>query len=251
MEKHFDINRSGCSIRSKLYANKPRMIRQIVIFGHGFGGHRDNKAAERFAVKLLAKHKDAGFITFDWPGHGDDGRKNLTLSDCDLYLRLVIEYAKEELGAEEIYGYATSFGGYLFLKYIAEHGNPFRRLALRCPAVNMYESLCSRIMTGGNMENIEKGKPALVGFDRKIRITKEFLEELREADIRKNEYYDYADDILIVHGTKDEIIPFEDSRRFAEDNVIEFIPAENADHRFIDPKIMDLAIHTMIEFLDL
>lgn len=249
MEKHFDINRSGCSIRSKLYANKTRDIREIVIFGHGFGGHKDNRAAEKFAAKLLAKHKDAGVITFDWPCHGDDGRKNLTLADCDQYLGLVIEYAGEELGAQTIYGYATSFGGFLFLKYIAEHGNPFQKLVLRCPAIPMYESLRSRIMTNGDLEKIEKGKPALVGFDRKVKITKEFLDELAAADITKNEYFDCADDILILHGTKDEIIPFDTVRDFADENVIELIPAENADHRFTDPKIMDHAIHTMIEFL--
>ena len=251
MEKLFDINESGCSIRCKLYANQPRGVRSAVIFGHGFGGHRDNKAAEKFAVKLLSKYKDAAVITFDWPCHGEDGRKNLLLADCDTYLSLVIEYAKKELGAEAVYGYATSFGGFLFLKYIAEHGNPFRRVVLRCPAVCMYDSLRTRIMTGEDADKLAKGKPALVGFDRKIKITQQFLDDLAAADITKNEYFDCADDLLILHGTKDEIIPFDIVKQFAEENVIEFVPVEKADHRFSDPKIMDHAIHMMITFLDL
>ena len=251
MHRYFDINESGCSIRCGIYTNQPREAKSVVIFGHGFGGHKDNRAAERFAGKLLAKHKDAAVITFDWPCHGEDGRKNISLADCDIYLTEVIRYAKECLHAENLYGYATSFGGFLFLKYTAEHGLPFRRMVLRCPAVNMGDSLRTRIMTEEELEKIGKGKPVLVGFDRKVRITKNFLQELEEADVRKNEYFDWADDILIIHGTKDEIIPFEESRSFAENNVIEFIPAENADHRFQDPKIMDLAIHTMISFLNL
>ena len=250
MGKHFDINEAGCSIRCGIYANQIRGVRSAVIFGHGFGGHKDNRAAEKFAGKYLAKHKDGAVITFDWPCHGEDGRKNLVLSDCDTYLTEVLRYAKETLGADPVYGYATSFGGFLFLKYIAEHGMPFRRMVLRCPAVNMYDSLRTRIMKEDDHEKIAKGKPVLVGFDRKVRITQTFLEELKDADITKNEYFDCADDILILHGTKDEVIPFEAARQFAEDNVIEFMPVENADHRFTDPKTMDLAIHAMIEFLD-
>lgn len=54
--------------------------------------------------------------------------------------------------------------------------------------------------------------------------------------------------MLIMHGTKDEIVPFADSEKFAGDNVIEFIPVENADHRYIDPKKMDFAIAKILEF---
>ena len=250
MGKHFDINKDGCSIRCGIYANQIREVKRVVIFGHGFGGHKDNRAAEKFAGKLLAKHKDAAVITFDWPCHGEDGRKNLTLEDCDTYLSNVLWYAKETLHAEDLCGYATSFGAFLFLKYTAEHGMPFRKMALRCPAVNMYDSLCSRIMKEEDHEKLAKGKPVLVGFDRKVRITQEFLKELSAADITKNEYFDWADDILILHGTKDEVIPYDLVKDFAEENVIEFLPAENADHRFSDPKTMDLAIHEIITFFE-
>ena len=91
----------------------------------------------------------------------------------------------------------------------------------------------------------------LVGFDRKIRIGADFLEELREQDIRSWEFYDYADDILILHGTKDEIISFDAVRDFADQNVIEFLPVENADHRFQDPRLLEKANIRAAEFLEL
>ena len=250
MEKLFDINESGYSVRCKLYCSSVNAVKRAVIFGHGFGGHKDNKAAEKFAAKIISKHKDMGVVVFNWPCHGDDARKNLLLSECDLYLTMVLEYVKKWFNTDELYGYATSFGGYLFLKYIAEHGNPFRKVAFRCPAIKMYESINNRIMTKDNHEKIMKGKPALVGFDRKIKIGKQFLEDLEAADITQYEYLDYADDMIILHGTKDEVIPFEDSAKFADDNVIEFVPVQNADHRFTDPKTMDLAIHTIITFFE-
>ena len=251
MEKLFDINESGYSVRCKLYCSSVDAVKRVVIFGHGFGGHKDNRAAEKFAAKIISKYKDLGVITFNWPCHGDDARKNLLLSECDMYLTYVIEYAKKRFQTEDIYAYATSFGGYLFLKYIAEHGNPFRKIALRCPAIKMYQSITNRIMTKDDRDKILKGKPVLVGFDRKIKISKQFLEDLEASDITQNDYMDFADDILILHGTKDEVISFDDSAEFADQNVIEFVPVQNADHRFTDPKTMDYAIHTIIEFYDL
>ena len=173
------------------------------------------------------------------------------LSECDMYLTFVIDYVKKQFDTDDIYAYATSFGAFLFLKYIADHScNPFRKAALRCPAITIYDSMIHRIMSEDDYAKILKGKPVLVGFDRKIKIGKPFLEELEAADITQNDYMDYADDLLIIHGTKDEIIPFEVSEQFADKNVIELIPMQNGDHRFTDPRIMDLAIHTIIEFIE-
>ena len=81
MEKLFDINESGYSVRCKLYCSSVGAVKRVVIFGHGFGGHKDNKAAEKFAGKIISKHKDFGVVTFNWPCHGDDARKNLLLSE--------------------------------------------------------------------------------------------------------------------------------------------------------------------------
>ena len=91
----------------------------------------------------------------------------------------------------------------------------------------------------------------LVGFDRKVKIGPQFVEAVRAADIRTRPYYDYADDILIIHGTADEVVPMQDSVQFADDNVIEFVPIEGADHRFRDPKKMDAAIALIIKFFGL
>jgi hypothetical protein len=54
--------------------------------------------------------------------------------------------------------------------------------------------------------------------------------------------------MLILHGTKDEVVPFADSQSFADSSLIEFIPVENADHRFQNPKQMDEAIKQIQTF---
>ena len=81
-----------------------------------------------------------------------------------------------------------------------------------------------------------------------VELTKDFLEALKANDIRSRDFLDYADDILILHGTKDEVVPMESSKTFAEDQVIEFIPVENADHRFQNPAHMDLANKYVMDF---
>lgn len=251
MIKYFAVNASGHSIRCKLYSNEPRNFKTVILFGHGFGGHKDNKAAQRFAETVLSKYKAVAVLTFDWPCHGDDVKKKLTLSDCDSYITLVTDYVKTQLGTQDLCVYATSFGGYLFLKYIHEHGNPFRRIALRCPAVNMYEALKRRILTPAEAERLARGKDVDAGFDRKISISGAFLEELHQMDIRTFDYLDYAEDILILHGTKDEVVSFDAVRDFADNNLIEFVPVENADHRFQDYALMGAAIKRIMEFLEL
>ena len=249
MEKYFNVNADGCSISCKLYANDPANVRRAILFGHGFAGHKDNGAAEKLARRVLSKSRDAALITFNWPCHGDDVRKTLRLEDCDRYLGLMISHIEAAFSAPELYGCATSFGGYLFLKYLSEHGNPFKKLALRCPAVCMYRVITNGIMTEDDIAALERGKPVLVGFDRKIRLDKQFVDSLREADISLRDLTEFMDDIIIIHGTEDEVAPFEDSRVFADNNLIELVPVEGADHRFHDPLKMDIAIKRITAFL--
>ena len=60
----------------------------------------------------------------------------------------------------------------------------------------------------------------------------------------------YCNDILILHGTKDEIVPIAGVEAFAGRNSIPFFPIENADHRFIDPGKMTEAVKLIAEFLE-
>ena len=248
MTKSFNLNAAGSSIKCRLYANDPRAVRNLVICGHGFGGSKDSRSAERFAEVLLSKRRDAAVLTFDLPAHGDDVKKRLELGDCDAYLREVLSCAQAELRPAAIFGYAVSFGGFLFLKYLAEHGNPFRKLALRCPAVDIYESLTEKLLTARDAEALRKGRDAELGFDRKVRVNQAFFDELRAADLFALDFLDWADDLLILQGTADEIVSCEAVSRFADQNCIELIPFDRADHSFRDPAKMGAAIAEILKF---
>ena len=248
MYRYFEINKHGHDVRCKLYCQNLKNICRVVIFGHGFGGHKDNGAAEKFAMKLIAKYENIAMITFNWPSHGDDVKKKVQLKVCSEYLEIVIDYVRQKYATEEIYCYATSFGGYLVLKYIFEQGNPFRKIALRCPAVNMYDVLTHAIMSSDELGMVREGKEIPVGFDRKIMVGQPFLEELWTNDIQKWDFLDYAEQILILHGTADEVVPFAAAHTFAENNLIRFVPIEGADHRFQNDAKMEQANEQILEF---
>ena len=250
MHRYFEINEGGHNIRCKLYYSDLKSISRCVIFCHGFTGHKDNAAAEKFAQRMLSKYKGCAMVTFNWPCHGDDVKKKLTVTDCETYLDLVIGHVRQRF-ADELYCYATSFGGWMTLKYISEKGSPFRKISLRCPAVNMYEALTQTIMSQGELELLQKGKEISVGFDRKVPVSPAFLEELRGNDIRNRDFLDYAEDMMILQGTADDTIPYDEVHAFAENQLIEFIPVEKADHRFRHPGTMEIAIKAILEFFQL
>ena len=249
MEKYFSINRNGLSIRCKIYCKNIRSIDSVVIFGHGFSGHKDNRAAMKMANRMEKRHGDTALVIFDLPCHGEDGKNRIRLNDCMEYIGNVIDYVRETYETEKIYACATSFGGYLFLKYIYDKGNPFLKIALRCPAINMYEILSGKIMSDHDLRELQKGKYILIGFDRKVKITDSFLQNLKDNDIAHNDYSLYSKDISIVQGTDDEIVSFGVVESFSQKNGITMYPVDKADHRFTDPQKMDKAISVMIDFL--
>lgn len=246
--KEFSIHEPPVNIRCVMYSSEAAP-EHVVIYCHGFAGHKGTRSAARFAEYMLPKYKDMAVVCFDWPCHGEDVRKKLCLADCDSYLEAVIRYAKDTLHAGRIDCYAASFGAYLALRYAAVQGDPFRLIALRSPAVNMYEVLGS-MLTESDRAQIAKGKEALVGFDRKVAVSKAFLGELNADDIMNIDYSGIADSVLIMHGESDEIVPFAAAERFAEKNRMDFIPFPKADHRFSDPKLMTEAIQYVEAFFE-
>lgn len=246
--KPLSIHNEKNNIRCVLYSNDVP-VRHAVVCCHGFAGHKGNRAAARFAEYMLSKYKDMAVLCFDWPCHGEDVKKKFCLSDCDTYLGAVIRYVREVLCAEKTDCYATSFGAYLALSYVAKHGDPFRMIAMRSPAVNMYDVLCS-LLTDTDHVQLAKGKDVLMGFDRKIAVSPAVLAELKEEDITAFDYSGIADSIRSMHGEKDEVVPFSASREFAERNGIDLIAFPNADHRFSDYKLMTEAIQYVEAFFE-
>lgn len=76
-EKHIDINENNNSIRCRIMTETDsRTFEKAVVVTHGFGSSKDVANTTKFAEKYLSKNKDAVVFAFDWPCHGQDGKKN-------------------------------------------------------------------------------------------------------------------------------------------------------------------------------
>ena len=79
-------------------------------------------------------------------------------------------------------------------------------------------------------------------------IDQKFMDEIKMLSDKQLDLIDYADDLLIIQGTSDEIVSCDTVKQFADDNVIECILVENADHRFRDQDKLKLAHSYIIDF---
>lgn len=246
MEKYFTINDAGCSVKCKLYFTG--RIETVILAAHGFAGNKESNAFHRFADKVLPKYKNTALLCFDLPCHGEDNSPKLTLERCDTYFTLVLNYIRSLPDVKRVLATAISFGGYLTLKYISEHENPFEKIALRCPALTMHRLLVNTVMTEDERQKLSRVRELPVGFAKKVRITKAFVDELAETDITQWDFSDYMDTVVIAHGTADEIVPYAPVKEFADSNGIDLLSVEGADHRFTDPKKLERALNEFITF---
>lgn len=250
LEKYFDINAKGHSIKAKLYCKEMGLIKRVTLYNHGFGGNKENKSTKRFAERLIGKDKHMAILCIDFPCHGNDVKKKLTIADCEEYITCTLEYIKERFKTEEFYSYTNSMGGYVILDYIHQYGNPFKKIILRCPALDMSTLVVKKIKESPDYDKLLKGKEIVYNPDYDIKVSKTYVNELESKNVMEYDFIEYADDILIVHGTKDEVIPLSMVQEFSDNNVIELVTIENADHRFRDSNLLDLAISEMIKFLE-
>ena len=249
MEKYFEINELNVNIKCKLYYDNIKKLDSIILSCHGFGGSKENAFSKKLSKEIISKKDNFGILTFDWPCHGKDVRQNLNLKDCEKYLSIVINYIFSIFNIDNIYLNATSFGGYLTLKYIKENGNPFKKIVLRCPAINMNDVLFYNILTENDRNNLLRGHNVISGFDRKIKITPELIRDLNSNDVINWDFKEFSDKILIMHGTNDETVPINNIKEFANKNFIDFIEIEGADHRFKNNLLAKEAIEYIVEFI--
>ena len=227
-------------------ASIPEKATIVVIALHGFAG--DKKSGCILSLKERIVPEGIGFITFDWPGHGESevGGEQLTVSNCLDDLDTIYHYIKENISdAKYIITFATSFGGYLALLYHYKHPTAFQHLILRAPAIKMETVLEQNIMTKEMQQEIEEKGYFDFGYERVMKVTKQFLNELQKNDVVSLYKGKKCSEIDIIHGTADDFVPIKDSIDFCTEHHCALHKIEGADHRFKGPgeieQIIDIA----------
>lgn len=101
-------------------------------------------------------------------------------------------------------------------------------LVLRAPAVKMHETLEKRII-GEQITQFEQQGFIDLGFERKITVRRDFLDDLRVHDVCVS----YDRPMLVIHGTEDDIVTPADIEDFiARNPLARLIEVPGADHSF-------------------
>jgi len=220
----------------------------VVIISHGFGSSKDSPTAGVIAAAL--SQYGIGAYAFDFPAHGDspvDGGM-LRIGNCTGDLAAVEAHVRELRPQAEIAYFASSFGAYINLIYLATGEPAGRRSFLRCAAVNM-PAIIRRAAGPEHYAELEaRGFVTLrEGFARPLKITREFLADLDAHDVFQL-YRPGLAELAMVHGTADTAAPPEDARRFAEFAGAALTEIAGADHGFRIPGGMDRVAAAAVGF---
>ena len=222
------LNGSKYQIDCKVW--EPEKIERIIIAIHGFAGDKESGAINILAEKML-KHNTMT-VALDLPGHGTsevDGDL-LTLENCIEDIQIVEDTYKQKYPNIKINYFASSFGAYLLLLKLSKEPNNLNKIVLRCPAICMDKIFKNAILKEPFHVFKERGY-TVVGYERELKVNFSFYKELEENQIFQK-YQEKNNQILIIHGDKDDTAPIEDSRRFQKEHDTEMIVIKGADHRF-------------------
>ncbi len=219
----------------------------VLLCLHGFAGDKYSTVIEAVAERFSAHMQ---VLTFDWPAHGDSKAdpSMLTVDRCLEDLDTMIGYINEHYPGLPLYAFATSFGGYLLLKYHAREPEVFDRIILRSPALDMPE-VVRHFMDDETYKAWEKGGTVDFGLERPLPLTIEFLRELRRHGAALGSIAD-SERFMIIQGDKDDVVSPDLARRFARQNGIAICMVEGADHRYKNPGDVDRILEAAVDFFE-
>ena len=210
----------------------PNNCKTIVIAMHGFAGDKSSGCIKLLEDRL--KQINVGLLKFDWPGHGESETNgdDFTVHKCLSDLNSIVKYIRKEHNDCNLVAFSTSFGGYLTLLYNYYNPNVFNHIILRSPAIKMYDVVKNNLMTEQMKLELRKNGYFHYGFERILKVSLEFINELRDENVFKLYGDKDLNYISIIHGTDDDVVPISDSKLFSDIHNCTIYPIEGADHRY-------------------
>lgn len=220
-------------IYGKIYIPKDGIEKhKTIIMAHGFTGDSDmyNNYAEYFVKK--------GYVcyTFDFRGGNFRGRSSMNFKDMSILtekmdLETVIDKLQEEVFVDKnnMFFLGESMGSLVAAVTLPKYNNVIKASIFLYPAFNMKEMI-SKTSRGYEVLGIPVGE--------------KFVNDLENIDAYLS-IKEYNNDILIIHGSIDELVPISVSQRLEKENgniILEVLNGENHGFSdFGDVKAMDLS----------
>lgn len=223
--KQLDNGRYILDCKCYLPSNLP--VKKVILGVHGFCG--DKESSMLSALASAVKSSGVALICFDFPAHGASVLEGdqLTIANCMSDLIFMADWCRREYPDAERLLFATSFGGYISLLCCNEL-NDFRYV-LRAPAVTMPEHILLDLLDI-TAEAYEQLGVVDTGLERKMKLPYAFYEEMTHYSVMDQ---DYKQDMLVIHGDADDVVPHADIQAFCKNNPLAKLKVlPGADHRF-------------------
>lgn len=246
MEKVFLLCRGQLTIPCALTVSDDKYPERIVLGVHGFAGSKDDTIQRDLAEEMALFGAVA--IRFDFPAHGENPEKELTLRGCVETLVAVARFAREEYPeVPDLCLFATGFGAYVTLVALPELLKlPGRvKLVLQTPSVRMDKTLLA--MMGLTSQTLWAMDRYTLPTPRKLTVAYRFYEEVAAHSAMA----EVPIPMLILHGQSDAYVAPEDLRMFCDLNDrAELVILPGVSHQFLEPGAWDMVVDLTRDWFD-
>lgn len=215
-----------CGILEEPNENKE----EVVVIVHGYSTDKNRSSAKQMAEELTQRKINSFRIDLDGCGESEGEFENQTITSAADDISSAIELMKNK-GYKKIDLFGSSAGGLSAMAAALKHPE-INKIALKSP-VSDYPAQKLRKHGQKYIDDWkEKGSTIYTSGDgRQLKVNYTFFE-----DAKKHVMYDKVKDIkcpaLIIHGTKDDTVNIEDSRKlvkgFPNAKLIELKGADHA-----------------------
>ncbi len=214
----------------------------IIILCHGLASSKDS------GTYLGLEHGFAalgiGTFRFDFHGHGESEGKfeDFTLSRAVEDVKAAFDYLRERFPHARIGLTGSSIGGAAV--YYAAASLDVCGVAAMCPALENQKLWKKRAGAAKIKEWKTKGSITYTAYSgRKLKLKYDYYEDAGQYDPRKVEI---KAPLVIIHGDKDQIVPYNESKKLCKERGFELVTIKGADHNFSQQK--DAQIDAVIHF---
>lgn len=203
-------------------------VKKILLACHGFDSSKDSSTIRKLAEDF--EKTDVPIVSFNWAGHGSNS-ESLTIKNCINIFKNIERQIMYEFPNAKIFLYGSSFGAYMILlllrnNIISKQNIKYPHIFLKSPAIKMNEIFKEKLIEE-KIEEYKKRGYTIKNRNKRMIIPYQFYEELNEHKIEDQNFINLNQNIIIFHGTKDEIASINDSKKLECDNIkiVEFVGA--------------------------
>ena len=224
MQQYCEIQTPKGVMRGFFHVPQKEKFPVVIIF-HGFTGCNTGTKFSYVQLSRMLESQGIGSIRMDFLGTGESDLNfvDMTFDDELSCARLILEEVKKLKQTSAIYVLGHSMGGAIASELAKLYPNDIQKMCLWAPAFNLPKAV-----------DYLKGKqPEAFSYDHNgFEISHKFVEDITSRDFYQN-LETYQNDLLIIHGTKDQTVPYEISQEYLPKfKNPTFIPIEGASHNY-------------------